>query len=207
MANKNYISDELLAAYLEGNVNKDEISQVLGAINENAELQTALNIALQLDKEESPLQIAAEGGRNLCEVQCEAYVLKRCSIDCSVDELLEVAKKNHWIKRVGMPLQYMGNLLEHKDLKVIRKYEATIGDIRESLESGGNVIVAVDSDKLYPERSDEEDATNHAIVITNVDAETVTIYDPENITEVEVQISLFISAWKESRNFLVCAKQ
>lgn len=203
MTNKNDISDELLAAYLEGNINKNEMAQVLQAAGADEELQEALDIALQLDEEKLPLQMAAEGGRNLCEVQCEAYVLKHCGIDCSVEELLEVAKENHWIKRAGTPLQYMGNLLEHKGLRVNRKYEATIDNIRDAIESDGNVIVAVDSDKLYPERPDEEDATNHAVVVIGLNAETVTIYDPGDHIEVDIKQSLFMNAWKESRYYLV----
>lgn len=203
MAKNKHISDELLAAYLEGNINKNEMAQVLQAAGSDEELQEALDIALQLDEEKLPLQMAAEGGRNLCEVQCEAYVLKHCGIDCSVEELLEVAKESHWIKRAGTPLQFMGNLLEHKGLKVNRKYEATIKNIRETLESGGNVIVAVDSDKLYPVRPDEEDATNHAVVVIGLNAETVTIYDPGDHIEVDIKQSLFMNAWKESRYYLV----
>lgn len=70
-----------------------------------------------------------------------------------------------------------------------------------------NVIVAVDSDKLYPERPDEEDATNHAIVVTGIDQnlETVTICDPEDLTEKEIETSLFMSAWYESQHYMVCA--
>lgn len=203
MANKNYISDELLAAYMEGNVNEMELTQVLQAAKTDAELREALDIALKLDEEELPLQMAAEGGRNLCEIQCEAYVLKRCGIDCSVDELLEVAKENHWIKRAGTSLQYMGNLLEYKGLKVNRKHESTIDDIREAIQNDGNVIVAVDSDKLYPERPDEEDATNHAVVVTAVNSNMVTIYDPGDHIEVDIKQSLFMNAWKESRYYLV----
>lgn len=205
MANKNYISDELLAAYLEGNVNEKEMAQVLQAAETDAELREALDIALQLDEEELPLQMAAEGGRNLCEVQCEAYVLKHSGIDCNIDELLEVAKENHWIKRAGTPLQFMGNLLEYKGLKATRKYEATIEDLRGALESGGNVIVAVDSDKLYPERPDEEDATNHAIVVIGINPNVATIYDPENIDEIDIPLPLFMSAWKESQYYMICA--
>ena len=207
MANK-YISDELLAAYLEGNVNEKELSQVLNAAGSDVELQETLDIALQLEEEEQPmLQMAAEGGRNLCDVQCEAYVLKHQGIDCNVEELLEIAKENHWIRRAGTPLQYMGNLLENKGLAVTRKYDATTDDIKGALQSGKSVIVAVDSDKLYPERPDEEDATNHAIVVTevNTDADTVTIYDPENLVEIDVKLTLFMNAWKESQYYLVCS--
>lgn len=203
MANK-HISDELLAAYLEGNVNEKEMTQVLHEVGADAELQEILDVALQLEEEQPMLQIAAEGGRNLCDIQCEAYILKCHDVCCSEDELLEVAKDHHWIRRAGTPLQYMGNLLEYHGLKVTRRYDATAKDIKEALESGKSVMVAVDSDKLYPERPDEEDATNHAIVVVDINLDSVNIYDPENINEIDVPLGLFMSAWKESQCYMVC---
>lgn len=207
MANNNYISDELLAAYLEGNVDMEEMAQVLEAIGTDDELHETLDIALQVDEAEeiSMLKIAAEGGRNLCDVQCEAYVMRQHGLNVSAEELLEVAKENHWIRRAGTPLQYMGNLLEHKGLKVARKYDATKEDLKEALKRGESMIVAVDSDKLYPERPDEEDVTNHAVVVTGINEELITIYDPENNNEIDVKLPLFINAWKESQNYLVLA--
>ena len=165
MGNK-HISDELLAAYLEGNVNEKEMAQVLQAVETDGELQEAINIALQLEEEQPMLQMAAEGGRNLCDVQCEAYVLKLFGINNQVETLLEVAKENHWIRRAGVPLNCIGNLLSHMGLRVTRKLNASVESLKDLLEKGYGIIVAVDSDKLYPERPDEEDATNHAIVVT-----------------------------------------
>lgn len=208
MANNQHISDELLAAFLEGNVNEKEVAQVLQAAKADAEIQEVFDIAMQLDDAEmSMLQMAAEGGRNLCDVQCEAFVLKRCGIDSEVEELLEVAKANHWIRRAGVPLNCIGNLLVHKGLKVTRKLKASIEDIKESLDKGCGIIVAVDCDKLYPERPDEEDATNHAVVVIryNTDKETITLFDPEVSVEADVKLSLFLSAWKESNYYMVSA--
>ena len=208
MANKEYISDELLAAYLEGNVNEEEMAQVLQATGTDTELQETLDIALRVDEEEWPMfQMAAEGGRNLCEVQCEAYVLKQCGIEASVEDLLEVAKENHWIRRAGTPLKYMGCLLEQKGMNVTRKYGATIGDIKAALDESCGVIVAVDSDKLYPERPDEEDATNHAVVVTGIDSDTIGLYDPGENAVVEVPIQLFLSAWYESKCYMASVKK
>ena len=208
MANNQHISDELLAAFLEGNVNEKEVAQVLQAAKADAEIQEVFDIAMQLDDAEmSMLQMAAEGGRNLCDVQCEAFVLKRCGIDSEVEELLEVAKANHWIRRAGVPLNCIGNLLVHKGLKVTRKLKASIEDIKESLDKGCGIIVAVDCDKLYPERPDEEDATNHAVVVIryNTDKETITLFDPEVSVEADIKLSLFMSAWKESNYYMVSA--
>ena len=206
MASKYNISDELLAAFLEGNVSEEEMTQVLQAAQTDAELQEALDIAMQLDDaedEHSILQIAAEGNRNLCDVQCEAYVLKQCGVDCSIEELLEIAKDKHWIRRAGTPLNCIGNLMEYMGMKVVRKEKASVKEVADALQNGCGVIVAVDSDKLYPERPDEEDATNHAVVVTGINEESVTIYDPGNITEVDIKLPLFVSAWHESQNYMV----
>ncbi len=209
MGNKK-ISDELLAAYMEGKVDKKELAQVLQFVETDRELQETLEIALQLEdaEEELSLQMAAEGGRNLCDIQCEAYVLKQCGIDCGVDELLEVAKDNHWIRRAGTPLNCIGNLISHMGLKVTKKQNTSIQDVVVALDNKYKIIVAVDSDKLYPERPDEEDATNHAIVVLGVDAinEVVSIYDPGNTAVVNIKMPLFMAAWRESNCFMVCAK-
>ena len=209
MGNKN-ISDELLAAFIEGNVSADEMAQVLQAAKNDAKLQEVLDIALQIDDDALPMmQMAAEGGRNLCDVKCEAYVLQHMGVDSSFEELFEVAKDNHWIRRAGTPLYCIGHLMEFKGLNITRKYDSKIEDICASLDKGNGVIVAVDCDKLYPERPDEEDATNHAIVITavNTDKDMITIYDPENTDIIDIKLQLFIAAWSESRYYLVCAQK
>lgn len=209
MGNK-HISDELLAAFLEGNVSKQEIALVMREVERDEQLREVLNVALQIDDDALPMmQIAAESGRNLCDVQCEAYVLQHLDVNTSIEELFEVAKDKHWIRRAGTPLYCIGNLLEFKGLKVMRKYESKIEDICVALEKGNGVIVAVDCDKLYPERPDEEDATNHAIVVTavNTDEKMIMIFDPENTTKIGIKLPLFIAAWKESHCYLVCAQK
>ena len=119
----NHISDELLAAFLEGNVTKEEMAQVLNAAAKDSETNEVLSIVMQLDEEEFPvLQIAAEGGRNLCDVKCEAYVLNKLGVQTSVDELFEVAKERRWLRRAGTPLFRIGNLLDYKGLDVSRKF-------------------------------------------------------------------------------------
>ena len=92
MANKKYISDELLAAYLDGNTSKEETMQILEALKEDKELQEVLDIALQTEEENSVqqpinatfsvetipmLQKAALSGENICAVLCEIFILHR----------------------------------------------------------------------------------------------------------------------------------
>ena len=49
MADKDLISDELLAAYLDGNTSEEETRQVLQALKEDKQLQEVLNVALQVE--------------------------------------------------------------------------------------------------------------------------------------------------------------
>lgn len=49
MANKISITDELLAAFLDGNTNEAETRQILQAVKTDAELQETLDIVLQLE--------------------------------------------------------------------------------------------------------------------------------------------------------------
>ena len=77
MGNKGYISDELLAAYLDGNASEEETKRILLALGEDKELQEVLDIALQVEDETISssfttdvipmLQMAASTGQeNIC---------------------------------------------------------------------------------------------------------------------------------------------
>ena len=55
MANKDMISDELLAAYLDGNTSEEETQQVLQLLRTDKQLQKVLDVALQTEDSVSPL--------------------------------------------------------------------------------------------------------------------------------------------------------
>lgn len=211
MANNNDISDELLAAYLEGNTNEAETLEVLNALKDNAELRETLNIALQVEGEHSQfeedalpmMKLAAESGDNICSILCEAFILHRRGILFDEDELLSIARKNHWLKSAGTPLHAIGQLLVHYGLMVTRQYDATMEDVEKTLSLDNDVIVVVDSDKLYPEREDKEDAPNHAVVVTVVDSESVTIYDPLHHCQLSIVKCQFEKAWSESHHYMI----
>ena len=218
MANKKYISDELLAAYMEGNTNEAETLEVLSALKADPELRETLGIALQVEGNDSQysilnsqfdmrvlpmMKLAAESGNNICSVLCDAYVLDRRNIPFEENELLSIAQNNHWLRPEGSPLHAIGQLLAHYGLMVTRKYDATVEDISKALSLDNDVIVVVDRDKLYPELEDKEDSPNHAIVVTAVDSESVMIYDPQDNSQFPVLNSQFERAWKESQNYMI----
>lgn len=211
MVNKESISDELLAAYLDGNTNEAETLEVLNALKEDLELQETLAIALQVKEEYSQLEsdalpmmkLAAESGDNICSVLCEASILHRREIPFDENEMLSLARKNHWLKAAGTPLHSIGQLLAHYGLMVTRKYDATLADIEKALALDNDVIVVVDSDKLYPECEDKEDAPNHAVVVTRIDTNMVCIYDPLEFSTLNLQLSTFLRAWEESHHYMI----
>ena len=209
MENKNYISDELLAAYLDGNTNEAETLEVLNAIKNEPSLKEALDIALDLEEESATynvlpmMKLAAESGNNICSVLCEAFILHRREVPFEEKELLSIAQNNRWLKPEGSPLHSIGQLLAHYDLMVTRNYDATISDISNALALDNDVIVVVDKEKLY-QLDDNEDEPNHAVVVRGVQNEIVSLFDPaQEETDVKVSLSSFLDAWKESHNYMV----
>ena len=166
-------------------------------------------MAMSLEEEQEMvlpmMQMAAESGENLCSVMCEAYILRRRSITTEESDLLSIARENRWLKAKGTPLHSIGQLLAHEGLLVARKYDANIEDIIQALSLDNDVIVALDRDKLYPELPDEEDAANHAVVVTSIDlhTKTISLYDPPQLSVVSFQFSTFENAWKESQHYMV----
>ena len=142
MANKKHISDELLAAYLDGNTNEQETMDVLNAMKADPELREVLDIATQVDIDEYQikedflpmLQMAAKSGENVCAVFCEIFILHRRGIPYNQEELLSSARLRGWLKSKGTPLFCIGNLLAYSGLMVSRRYDSTLSDIRRALQ-------------------------------------------------------------------------
>lgn len=208
--NNKHISDELVAAFLDGNTTAEETRRVIEAMRTDTSLREVINVALQVHRDPTAvtlpmMQMAAESGENLCGVMCEAYILNRRGISYHEDELIATAREKRWLKPEGSPLHAMGQLLAHYGLMITHSYDATIADISAALELDNDVIVAVDNGKLYPDTIDNEDTANHAIVVTAIDCEkqTVTIYDPEKSAIQTVGLDHFEHAWQTSLNYMV----
>ena len=206
MANKEYISDELLAAYLEGNTNEEETRKVLQALTGDKELQETLDIALKVEGSETlPMfQKAAISGENICAVLCEIFILHRRQLPYDEEWLLNIARRKDWLRTEGTPLYCLGNLLAYSGLFVSRKYNSTIDDIQRAIQMDNDVVVGVDREKLYAEAVDMEDLTNHAVVVTHIDKDYISVFDPyEAPYNFNIPLSDFLNAWKESQNYMI----
>lgn len=212
MANKEYLSDELLAAYLDGNSDKETTRNVLNAVKADPALREVLDIALQVE-EDNPLfeedcypmlQMAAKSGENVCAVSCEIYILHRRGISYNTEDLLASARRKDWLRPEGTPLYCIGNLLANAGLLVSRQYDSTLSCISRALEKDHDVVVGVDREKLYAETVDLEDSTNHAVVVTQVEDNIVTVFDSYKEPSVtKIPLQNFLNAWKESRNYMI----
>ena len=210
MEHINPISDELIAAYLEGKATPAETRLVLSAMQHDAELREVLSVVSQSDAPVSislyPMQsMAADEPHKLCAFYSELYVLRKRGIETSESELLQLAHEHRWVTEQGTPLHAIGQLLASQGLMITRQYDATISDIQRALQANNEVIVAVDIDKLYPNRPDPDDAPNHAMVITAIDTEVevITLYEPDVNDLMDYQLEVFMNAWKESRNYMI----
>lgn len=209
MAKNDTYWDNLTAVYLDGKATPAEVRELLAELKVSPSLRETLDICVQTDEEQEwaypMLRMAAETKDNLCDFLCELYILKQRGIECESEELLEKARVNKWVQPSGTPLHAIGQLLASQGLMVTRQYEATILDIKNAIDANNEVIAVVDSDKLYPERPDEEDAPNHAVVVLSVDEEQniISLFEPEVCATMEFALSDFLKAWHESRNYLV----
>ena len=151
------------------------------------------------------MRFAARDDENICSTACESYILERRGISFKFKELIETARKNHWLRKEGTPLYAIGQLLALKGLLITRKYDASIDELIRVLDINNDVIVAVDIEKLYVEQPFIDENVNHAVVVIaiNMEDETVSIFDPEKNAEVSIPLAFFQSAWNDSHNYMV----
>ena len=104
----------------------------------------------------------------------------------------------------GQGVLSMGKILAYSGLMICRRYDSTLSDIRRALQRDNDVVVGVDREKLYTEEIDLEDSTNHAVVVTHINKDSVTVFDPYQEPYIyNIPIADFLNAWKESRNYMI----
>ena len=222
----NNISDEILAAYLDGNATSRECQEILSEIGRNDELRELLYISQEVDKELCmthnhveyiPMTAIAATceENNYCSMECEKHILSRHDIEFKEEELLKNAMEQGWMSESGTALHNIGRHLESKGLYVVRKYNCCIEDIVNALDAEEGVMAVVDEKKLLENLKEEiskdlpkSETPNHSVVILSCDIEkhTVTIFDPNSQnSEDTYPLSQFIEAWNDSKNYLVTA--
>ena len=209
MERDNAYWDNLIAAYLDGTASPLEVRTLLKATKTDPMIRQMMDVFMRMedaDRDAYPMfRMAAETKDNLCDFMCELHILRQHDITFNEEELLKFARQNEWVQPSGTPLHAIGNLLASQGLKIVRQYEATLQDIQTALDAQEDVIAVIDSDKLYPERPDEEDAPNHAVVVLAVNESQgiITLYEPDAYGTLDFSLEDFLAAWHESRNYLI----
>ena len=221
---KHILSDELIAAYLDGNATAEECLLILQAMEHDAQLRERLRVSLTVDAEMGLLlqqshhlptmAMAAncqEG--SFCCLQCEKFILRRRAICYDEQQLLDNALRNGWLKENGTALHNVGRHLEQAGLSILQRYDCQLQDIAAALEQGHDVIVAVDGGELLcnPHLEQIEDALlgeipDHTVVVIACDmhAQTITLFDPNSPNPTDTYpLTQFANAWKDARNYLV----
>ena len=216
MNDKNQISDELLAAFLDGNTNAEDTMRVLNAAEQDMELQEIIHIASEVDEDMAitikptiiPMTAMAAKKKEtyLCDIECEEFVLHQFGIEVTHKSLLDTAYKNCWLKDKGMPLYNIGRLLEKNNLPVSRRYNSTIEEVVRLLSAGNQLIAVVDDTLLGNAQSSANQHPNHAVAISSISVETdeIILFNPNTDEELtKYSISSFMEAWRQSNNYLV----
>ena len=223
----NSITEEMVAAFLDGNATADEVRMIVATLPHSTQLQEIIAISLGVDRdlalgfniEEILLKsaYAASSKRgNLCCWECEKHILHRHNISYNEEEMLKLAKTNMWLCESGTQLNNIGKTLNILGMSIEQHFNATLKDISDALNSGKDVIVAVDGGELLGDRWAElmEDIfegeiPDHTVVVLDYNTAngTITLFDPNSDnTSDSYPIEQFMDAWNDSRNFMVTAK-
>lgn len=216
MSDNHNISDELLAAFLDGNTSAAETRRVLKAAQHDAQLQELIRIASLVDEDINaqshtaviPMTAMAAKKKDdyLCDIECEEFVLRQLGIEATHKSLLDTAYKNRWLREKGMPLYNMGRLLEKSHLAVSRRYGSTIDDVARLLDAGNQLIAVIDNTLLAHPSVAEEKHPNHAVAISSLSADKkeITLFNPYTDEELTpYPTASFLEAWSQSNNYLV----
>ena len=205
------MSDEQLAAFLEGNLPAGEMEKALQTICDSPELQETISIAERVDEDMEEMaetrtilpmaRLAASSEGNLCDLQCEQWVLGKRGVVFDPTLLSTDALTNRWLRDKGTPLHNMGRLLEANGLSVRRRYNVSISDLIVALERGEDAVVVVDDSLLH---GDEERGDFHAVAVVSMDGDIIRIYDPATGNDTDdLPLQCFFRAWEKSSFYMV----
>lgn len=219
------ITNDIMERFLQGQTSVEETAEIMMAIAANPELEEMVvahrRMAYTNEQMEDygsfiPISsMAADDGQNLCDFQCETYILKASGKEIEESALAKESRQNYWLRGEGTPLYNMGKLLERNGFLVNRRFDATLDELEEALKDH-KVIVVVNGDTLigkeidiFSEDFSFEDNPNHAVVVLSIDKEKdeVTIYNPAVQEDaVAYDLNKFESAWGESRHYMVTTR-
>ena len=151
-----------------------------------------------------------------CAVCSQQFIINEfMDLDMTEEQLCKIAEAQGWLTpEMGTSPRDVGNLLELFGIDTHTNYEGSMSDIKNTLDQGGRVIVAVDSMVLWTEGYGNYPVygMDHAIEVIGIDDSNpndirVIINDSgiENGGGHSVSYLEFMEAWQPSGGFMVSA--
>ena len=151
-----------------------------------------------------------------CAVCSQQFIINEfMGLDMTEEQLCKIAEAQGWLSpELGTAPRDVGNLLELFGIDTHTNYEGSMSDIKNTLDQGGRVIVAVDSMVLWTEGYGNYPVygMDHAIEVIGIDDSNpndirVILNDSgiENGGGHSVSYLEFMEAWQPSGGFMVSA--
>lgn len=202
----NHISDELLAAFLDGNVSPEEAASIMQTAAHDPELREVIELSGIIDTDlfihrstSLPMMETAAYTHDdcACAIECETHILQQLGSQTSAARMRHMAQSLGLLKETGMQLFNIGRLAETEGMSVSRIYGSAIHDLAE------NTLAVVDCGSLNGDASND---VLHAVVIKSISEKdnTVTLFDPQHTDTMSIMdLDQFVTAWSGSNNYLV----
>lgn len=116
-----------------------------------------------------------QGDTGRCALYSQKFVIEELTgEELDIEEMADLAEENGWFSEEGgTPLIDMNKVLDYYGVDNTMSFHNDIDDIKECLDSGGKVIVALDADEIWYGETDDlfspTSAPNHAVEVIGID--------------------------------------
>lgn len=214
------ISDEMLAAYIDGNATVEEREIISNAgidipsyildVKLSSDIDIPADFAMNIDVNPYMQQYA-----DTCAIKSQQLILNDFGIPCTEDDLVKYSAEHGWYSGNGTSMEDVGNLLEEAGIQCTRQCDANVFNLVSELSQGHKVIVGVDSGELWGNRFTEwlKDfflgvTPDHALLVTGIDTS-----NPNNIKVIVTDpgtgeagkaypLDQFMDAWSDASCYM-----
>lgn len=127
------------------------------------------------DPEDAMDEWEYQGNTNRCAIYSQKFIIEEFTDqELDIEDMADIAEENGWFtEEGGTPLVHMNKLLDYYGVENEMSYGNDMEDIKDCLEDGGRVIVAIDADEIWYGENDNvyvpADGVNHAVEVIGID--------------------------------------
>ena len=197
----------LIDRFIAGDITPQEARRVLGMMRDDPVTMLKVETLLELEGRESAsrmpmLSMAADDELfRICAAVCEDRIRRMLDGDDGVPRNID-EESSTIAGPGGVRLYRIGRRLQEDGRSVARQYGASMDDIAKRVFSGCGVIAVADRGLLAGRPAS---GTLHAVQVTAVKDDAVTIFDPADGAEKDVPHQRFLDAWDGAMRYCVTA--